>query len=213
MFEKYTEKARRVIFFARYEAAQAGSPYITTPHLLLGILREDKRLISDLLPGEIGEATRLAEEVRATFPGQGQKISTTVDLPLNEASKRVLRNAATESEKRGHNLIGSVHLLYGLLQEDGPETAAMKSHGLDMAALETTLSAEQLDPEQVAATEPSRFAALSHAKSLYNLMLKMPKERIPALVAIATALAEPSCEIRGSSSQGTFQFSFGGKTE
>jgi len=41
MFERYTEKARRVIFFARYEASQFGSPYIETEHLLLGLLRED----------------------------------------------------------------------------------------------------------------------------------------------------------------------------
>ena len=44
MFERYTEKARRVIFFARYEASQFGSPYIETEHLLLGLLREDKAL-------------------------------------------------------------------------------------------------------------------------------------------------------------------------
>ena len=44
MFERYTEKARRIIFFARYEASQYGSPYIETEHLLLGIVREDKAL-------------------------------------------------------------------------------------------------------------------------------------------------------------------------
>ena len=49
MFEKYTEKARRVIFFARYEASQYGSPYIETEHLLLGLLREDKALANRFL--------------------------------------------------------------------------------------------------------------------------------------------------------------------
>jgi ATP-dependent Clp protease ATP-binding subunit ClpC len=44
MFERYTEKAKRTIFFARYEASQFGSPYIETEHLLLGLLREDKAL-------------------------------------------------------------------------------------------------------------------------------------------------------------------------
>jgi ATP-dependent Clp protease ATP-binding subunit ClpC len=42
MFERYTEKARRTIFFARYEASQFGSPYTETEHVLLGLLREDK---------------------------------------------------------------------------------------------------------------------------------------------------------------------------
>ncbi len=49
MFERYTEKARRVIFFARYEASQYGSPYIETEHLLLGLLREDKALANRFL--------------------------------------------------------------------------------------------------------------------------------------------------------------------
>ena len=44
MFARYTEEARRVIFFARHEASQSGSPYIETEHLLLGLLREDKAL-------------------------------------------------------------------------------------------------------------------------------------------------------------------------
>ena len=50
MFEKYTEKARRVIFFARYEASQFGSPSIETEHLLLGLIREDKNLTTRFIP-------------------------------------------------------------------------------------------------------------------------------------------------------------------
>ena len=50
MFERYTEKARRVIFFARYEASRYGSPCIETEHLLLGLLREDASLRWRLLP-------------------------------------------------------------------------------------------------------------------------------------------------------------------
>jgi ATP-dependent Clp protease ATP-binding subunit ClpC len=50
MFERYTEKARRVIFFARYEASEFGSPWIETEHLLLGFFREDKALVSSFFP-------------------------------------------------------------------------------------------------------------------------------------------------------------------
>src|SRR4051812_10263539 len=50
MFERYTGKARRVIFFARYEASRYGSPYIETEHLLLGLLHQDKSLAARLLP-------------------------------------------------------------------------------------------------------------------------------------------------------------------
>lgn len=50
MFERYTEKARCVILFVRYEASQFGSPFIETEHLLLGLLREDKPLPAGLVP-------------------------------------------------------------------------------------------------------------------------------------------------------------------
>src|SRR6185437_13907337 len=53
MFEKYTEKARRAIFFARYKASEFGSPCIETEHLLLGLLREDKALTNRFLPSAI----------------------------------------------------------------------------------------------------------------------------------------------------------------
>ncbi len=50
MFERYTERSRRVIFFARYEALQYGSPMISPEHILLGLLREDKTISSRFLP-------------------------------------------------------------------------------------------------------------------------------------------------------------------
>ena len=53
MFERFTEKARRVIFFARYEASQFGSPYIESEHLLLGVVREDKALTNRFLRSEV----------------------------------------------------------------------------------------------------------------------------------------------------------------
>jgi ATP-dependent Clp protease ATP-binding subunit ClpC len=58
MFERYTEKARRVIFFARYEASQFGSPYIETEHLLLGLMREDKALTNRFLRSTSVESIR-----------------------------------------------------------------------------------------------------------------------------------------------------------
>src|SRR6267378_6748336 len=54
VFERYTEKARRVIFFARYEASQYGSQYIETEHLLLGLMREDFPLVSNMIGSQYG---------------------------------------------------------------------------------------------------------------------------------------------------------------
>ena len=115
MFERYTEKARRVIFFARYEASQVGSPYIETEHLLLGLLREDKALARRLLHSG-GSVESIRKKIHE-YPTVGEKIPTSVDLPLSNECKRVLAYAAEEAERLGHKYIGSEHLLLGLLRE------------------------------------------------------------------------------------------------
>src|SRR3954469_12680267 len=115
MFERYTEKARRVIFFARYEASQFGSPYIETEHLLLGLLREDKALTNRFLRSHASvESIRKQIEAHTTIR---EKVSTSVDLPLSNECKRVLAYAAEEAERLGHQHIGSEHLFLGLLRE------------------------------------------------------------------------------------------------
>jgi len=116
MFEKFTEKARRVVFFARYEASQFGSPYIETEHLLLGLLREDKALSNRFLgPPGAPEAIRREIEQHTTIR---EKIHTSVDLPLSNENKRVLAYAAEEAEQLSHHHIGTEHLLLGLLREE-----------------------------------------------------------------------------------------------
>src|SRR5438128_5905569 len=97
MFERYTEKARRVIFFARYEASQFGSPYIETEHLLLGLLREDKALTNRFLRSpEAVESIRKQIDLHTIIR---EKISTEMNLPLSNECKRVLAYAAEEAER------------------------------------------------------------------------------------------------------------------
>ena len=116
MFERYTEKARRVIFFARYEASQFGSPCIETEHLLLGLLREDKALANRFLRSSASvESIRKQIEAHTTLR---EKVSTSVDLPLSHECKRVLAYAAEEAERLNHKHIGTEHLLLGLLREE-----------------------------------------------------------------------------------------------
>src|SRR6201981_3920230 len=116
MFERYTEKARRVIFFARYEASQFWSPYIETDHLLLGLLREDKALTNRFLRSHAS-----VESIRKQIEGHTtirEKFPTSVDLPLSNECKRVLAYAAEEAERLAHKHIGTEHLLLGLLREE-----------------------------------------------------------------------------------------------
>ena len=116
MFERYTEKTRRAIFFARYEASQYGSPYMETEHLILGILREDKALTHRFLRSlGAGEMIRRQIDAHTTIREQAP---TSVDLPLSDEFKRILAYAAEEAERLAHNHIGTEHLFLGLLREE-----------------------------------------------------------------------------------------------
>ncbi len=138
MFERYTEKARRVIFFARYEASQFGSPYIETEHLLLGLLREDKALTNRFLRSHAS-----VESIRKQIEGHTtirEKVSTSVDLPLSNECKRVLAFAAEEAERLSHKHIGTEHLLLGLLREEKCFAAEiLQERGLRLPAIREEL--------------------------------------------------------------------------
>ena len=116
MFERYTERARRVIFFARYEASQLGSRTIETEHLLLGLTRENSGLTGQLLLRAKVEPEEVRSEIEARTQVR-EKISTSVEIPLSVESKRVLAYAAEEAEKMFHKYIGTEHVLLGLLRE------------------------------------------------------------------------------------------------
>src|SRR5258708_7301827 len=139
MFERYTERARRVIFFARYEASQYGSPYIETEHLLLGLMREDKALANRFLRshGSI-ESIRKEIEQRITIR---ERISTSVEVPLSQESKRILNFATEEAERLGHRHVGTEHLLLGILREEkcfGAEI--LQERGLRLSTLREELA-------------------------------------------------------------------------
>src|SRR5246127_2606362 len=150
MFERYTEKARRVIFFARYEASQFGSPYIETEHLLLGLLREDKALTNRFLRSHASvESIRKQIEAHTTIR---EKVSTSVDLPLSNECKRVLAYAAEEAERLGHKHIGTEHLLLGLLREEKCfASEILQERGLKLAQIRDELARvtqEKAPPQQ-----------------------------------------------------------------
>jgi len=157
MFERYTEKARRVIFFARYEASQFGSPYIETEHLLLGLLREDKALTNRFLRSHTSiESIRKQIEGRTTIR---ERVSTSVDLPLSQECKRVLGYAADEAERLSHKHIGTEHLLLGLLREDKSFAAEiLHERGLRLSALREELS--RMQGEKAPSNRPKETSLL-----------------------------------------------------
>ncbi len=139
MFERFTEKNRRAVFFARNEASQSGSPYVETEHLLLGLLREDRALTNRFLHSHAS-----VESIRKQIEGHTtirEKISASVDPPLSNESKRVLAYAAEEAERLSHRHIGTEHLLLGLLREEKCLAAEiLHERGLKLSAIREELA-------------------------------------------------------------------------
>jgi len=120
MFERYTEKARRVIFFARFEASLLGGSQIEPGHILLGMIREDRVLFKRLLPGRKIDLEMIRKMIEEKTPSG---CAASIDLPLSHEAKLMLGYAAEESEMLRNRHIGTEHLLLGLLRV-GDSTAA-----------------------------------------------------------------------------------------
>jgi ATP-dependent Clp protease ATP-binding subunit ClpC len=196
MFERYTEPARRVIFFARYEASQFGSPYIEPYHLLLALMREVRGFFQPWLKShEAFEAIR--KHCEATFPGNA-RISTGVDLPLSHESKQVLKQAAEESQRLGHEHIHPEHMVLALLRDEASEPAAiLRRYGMELDALR----------REVAGIEDRRDSEL-----LSVLMNQLPEERLDAALRILEALQSGAVKVTVIRPNETFEISFPGET-
>lgn len=118
MFERYTERSRRVIFFARYEALQYGSPVIAPEHVLLGLMREDKTIAARFFPFRHSltvDAVRREVEERIVLR---DRIPQSAELHLAPETKRILFYASEESRALKNRHIGPEHLLLGLEREE-----------------------------------------------------------------------------------------------
>ena len=138
MFERYTEKARRVIFFARYEASLCGGMSITTEHLLLGLLREDQNILSRFIHDTSLDNLRAEIEARIDMH---EKVPASIDLPLSEANKRILAYADEESRRLQTGHVGTEHLLLGILREEKCGAAEiLRGHGVGLEAVRDALT-------------------------------------------------------------------------
>jgi len=147
MFEYFTQRARRVIFFARLEASTTGSDAISAEHLLLGLMRENMHLLSEFPPGlDLGA-------VRAELFGHppAETVPMSVDMPLTESASRVLQKSAHERYAFKDDWVTSGHLLLGILHEDQSAACTiLKRYGVQREQVMTRLpdsSTEQGPPD------------------------------------------------------------------
>lgn len=117
MFEKFTDRGRKVIILAREEAEKHQNDYLGTEHLLLGILKDEEGLPVAILRKMGLSIDEVKLEVERTLPS-GSNILTFGEIPFTPRAKKVLELAVEEAKLLGHNYIGSEHLLLGLIREE-----------------------------------------------------------------------------------------------
>lgn len=135
MFDRYTEKARQALFFARYEISETGGRAIEPEHLLLGLLRARSPSTVALVERAGTSFEDLREETLGRIV-RGEKVSSSVEVPFDEQTVHVLTNAEDEANRLKHAQIQTVHLFLGLLLVEGSSAATiLRGHGLQLDAM------------------------------------------------------------------------------
>jgi hypothetical protein len=183
MFERYNEKARRVIFFARYEASQYGSRQIGTEHILLGVMREGQTLMRQLLGPDV-DPGQIRTEIEKVITN-GETFSTSVEVPLSGESKKVLQFAAEEAERLGDYYVAIEHFLLGILRVDGSLAARiLKERGAQLAPLREQVAklSNSIDADvklrtmEEAVAELHRFLARLKSSEREESLLRFAKD-------------------------------------
>jgi ATP-dependent Clp protease ATP-binding subunit ClpC len=160
-FEKFSERARRVLTYAQEEAQHLNHSYIGTEHILLGLVREEEGVAVKVLTNLGVSLSKVRASVEFVI-GRGEKPSAG-ETGLTPRARRVIELAIDEARYLSHNYIGTEHLLLGLLREgEGIAAGVLDSFGitLDRARTETTRILSQGVPRAKLARSTSRTPAL-----------------------------------------------------
>ena len=160
-FEKFSERARRVLTIAQEEARQLNHNYIGTEHILLGLVREEEGVAAKVLTN-LGASLNKVRQAVEFISGRGERPSTG-ETGLTPRAKKVIELAIDEARQLSHNYIGTEHLLLGLLREgEGVAAGVLDSLGisLERARTETTQVISQGMPKGRLSRAASRTPAL-----------------------------------------------------
>ena len=158
MFERFTDRARRVVVLAQEEARDLGHTYIGTEHILLGLLREPEGVAAQALEALGIGLDGVRREVREII-GQGEGTTLPTHIPFTPRAKKVLELSLREALQLGHNYIGTEHILLGLIREgEGVAAQVLVKLGADLNRVRQqvimTLHAGEAEAEQYLPGDP-----------------------------------------------------------
>jgi ATP-dependent Clp protease ATP-binding subunit ClpC len=132
MFERFTDRARRVVVLAQEEARELGHNYIGTEHILLGLLRVSDGVAARALDSQDITLDTVRSEVRQII-GEGEQSTLPSHIPFTPRTKKVLELSLREALQLGHNYIGTEHILLGLIREgDGVGVQILAALGANL---------------------------------------------------------------------------------
>jgi len=154
-FERFSERARRVLSLAQDEAQRFNHSYIGTEHILLGLVRENEGLAARSLSNLGVELAKVRSAIEFII-GKGERPVSSENIGLTPRAKKVIEVAVDEARRLNHQYIGTEHLLIGLMREgEGVAAGVLESLGvtLDKVRAETNRLISQTTPQSGQATK------------------------------------------------------------
>ena len=131
MFERFTDRARRVVVVAQHEARTLGHDYVSTEHLLFGLIDEGQGVATTALTSMGINLDEMRQAVQDSIGHGAQPPPESEHIPFSPQAKKVLELSLREANRLGHNYIGTEHLLLGLIREGGGAAQLQAWAGMD----------------------------------------------------------------------------------
>ena len=186
MWQRFTERSRRAIFFAQEEAQRFGEGYVSTEHMLLGLIREPDCKAAKILDLCGISLNRVKAEVEKQLPRS--QVVPTPDMTLTPRAKRVIDLAYDEARLLGHNYIGTEHLLLGLIREsEGLAGRILHKLGVDLGMARPHVPSAE---EHVPAAAPESTSPLQRTawERFINASSTLYRDRMPEFLLQTCAL-------------------------
>jgi hypothetical protein len=182
-FDKFTDKARRVLTLAQAESLRFNHNYLGTEHLLLGLLRVDDGVAAKVLTNLGVEPNKVRSAVEFII-GRGEK-SPRGEIGLTPSSKRVIELAVEEARRLNHSYIGTEHLLLGMVREgEGIAFGVLESLGVSLERVRTetarVLSGASMGPPRAASAEGAAHPGLEDALRKLDAARKLKDQALAA---------------------------------
>ena len=192
MWQRFTERARRAVFFAQEEAGRLGLNYVSSEHILLGLVRENDSKASEVLRRMDVPVSRVRAEVeRGATRGEGRLGQ---DMQLTPRAKRVIDLAFDEAKSMSDEHIGSEHLLLGVLREgEGLGARVLQALGADYDVMKDTVM--QIQGKHTDETRPTPWSNSSLAGGDLLGIEQLDREQIDALLDLAIKLKNKTISV------------------